>query len=67
MHGRPRKALKEEDAAALSAKAEKLRSLQSHFLANHQNRMFVPYNPLILMPTLPPFLIHWILFSIRIL
>ena len=41
MHGRPRKALKEEDAATLSAKAEKLRSLQSHFLANHRNRMLL--------------------------
>ncbi|XP_057735975.1 geranylgeranyl transferase type-2 subunit alpha 1 [Arachis stenosperma] len=40
MHGRPRNALKEEDTAALSAKAEKLRSLQSHFLANHHNRIY---------------------------
>lgn len=41
MHGRPRKPLKQEDAAALSAKAEKLRSLQSQFLTNHHNRMLV--------------------------
>ncbi|XP_061345744.1 geranylgeranyl transferase type-2 subunit alpha 1 [Gastrolobium bilobum] len=40
MHGRPRKPLKQEDAAASSAKAEKLRSLQSHFLANHHNRIY---------------------------
>jgi hypothetical protein len=41
MHDRPRKPLKEEDESALLAKAEKLRSLQSQFLANHQNRMYV--------------------------
>jgi hypothetical protein len=41
MHGRPRKPLKEEDESVLSAKAEKLRLLQSQFLANHQNRMYV--------------------------
>ena len=41
MHGRPRKPLKEEDESVLSAKAEKLLSLQSQFLANHQNRMYV--------------------------
>lgn len=40
MHGRPRKALKQEDEAALSAKAEKLRSLQAHFLANHHNHIY---------------------------
>ncbi|XP_027354920.1 geranylgeranyl transferase type-2 subunit alpha 1 [Abrus precatorius] len=40
MHGRPRKALKEEDAAAASAKAEKLRSVQLQFLANHHNRIY---------------------------
>ncbi|KAI4337587.1 hypothetical protein L6164_015984 [Bauhinia variegata] len=40
MHGRPRKAPKPEDAAALSAKAEKLRSLQSQFLANHHYRIY---------------------------
>ncbi|KAK7275849.1 hypothetical protein RIF29_16975 [Crotalaria pallida] len=40
MHGRPRKPLKQEDTAALSAKAEHLRSLQSHFLANHHNRVY---------------------------
>ncbi|KAJ1421312.1 Protein prenyltransferase, alpha subunit [Sesbania bispinosa] len=40
MHGRPRKALKEEDEAASSAKAEKLRLLQSHFLSNHHNRIY---------------------------
>jgi len=41
MHGRPRKALKQEDEAALSAKTQKLRSLQAHFLANHHNRMLL--------------------------
>ncbi|WJX34943.1 protein geranylgeranyltransferase type II [Trifolium repens] len=40
MHGRPRKPLKEEDESVLSAKAEKLRLLQSQFLANHQNRIY---------------------------
>ncbi|KAJ1424752.1 Protein prenyltransferase, alpha subunit [Sesbania bispinosa] len=40
MHGRPRKASKQEDAAALSAKAQKLRSLQSEFLANHHNSIY---------------------------
>ncbi|KAI4307509.1 hypothetical protein L6164_030687 [Bauhinia variegata] len=40
MHGRLRKALKPEDAAALSTKIEKLRSLQSQFLANHHNRTY---------------------------
>ncbi|KAK4276904.1 hypothetical protein QN277_015000 [Acacia crassicarpa] len=40
MHGRPRKALEPADAAALSAKAEKLRLLQSQFLANHHNRIY---------------------------
>ncbi|CAJ1974033.1 unnamed protein product [Sphenostylis stenocarpa] len=40
MHGRPRKALKQEDEAALSAKAEKLRSLQALFLANHHNSIY---------------------------
>ncbi|XP_020213155.1 geranylgeranyl transferase type-2 subunit alpha 1 [Cajanus cajan] len=40
MHGRPRKALKPEDEAASSAKAEKLRSLQAQFLANHQNSIY---------------------------
>lgn len=40
MHGRPRKPLKEEDESVLSAKAEKLHSLQSQFLANHQNRIY---------------------------
>lgn len=46
MHGQPRKALKQEDEAALSAKAEKLRSLQAQFLANHHNHMllFLPSN-----------------------
>jgi len=43
MHGRPRKPLKEEDESVLSAKAEKLLSLQSQFLANHQNRMYVHF------------------------
>ncbi|KAL2339984.1 hypothetical protein Fmac_007924 [Flemingia macrophylla] len=40
MHGRPRKALKPEDEAASSAKAEKLRSLQAQFLANHHNHIY---------------------------
>lgn len=40
MHGRPRKPLKEEDESVLSVKAEKLLSLQSQFLANHQNRIY---------------------------
>ncbi|KAH1261226.1 Geranylgeranyl transferase type-2 subunit alpha 1 [Glycine max] len=40
MHGQPRKALKQEDEAALSAKAEKLRSLQAQFLANHHNNIY---------------------------
>ncbi|KAF7830025.1 geranylgeranyl transferase type-2 subunit alpha 1 [Senna tora] len=40
MHGRPRKTLEPADAEALSAKAEKLRSLQSLFLANHHNRIY---------------------------
>ncbi|CAJ2640323.1 unnamed protein product [Trifolium pratense] len=40
MHGRPCKPLKEEDESVLSAKAEKLRLLQSQFLANHQNRIY---------------------------
>ncbi|XP_047166623.1 geranylgeranyl transferase type-2 subunit alpha 1 [Vigna umbellata] len=40
MHGRPRKALKQEDETVLSAKTEKLRSLQAQFLANHHNRIY---------------------------
>ncbi|XP_054796184.1 geranylgeranyl transferase type-2 subunit alpha 1 isoform X2 [Prosopis cineraria] len=40
MHGRPRKALEPVDVAALTAKAEKLRLLQSQFLANHHNRVY---------------------------
>ncbi|XP_028777733.1 geranylgeranyl transferase type-2 subunit alpha 1 isoform X2 [Neltuma alba] len=40
MHGRPRKALEPVDAAAQSAKTEKLRLLQSQFLANHHNRIY---------------------------
>ncbi|CAL0307795.1 unnamed protein product [Lupinus luteus] len=40
MHGRPRKPLKPEDTTALSAKAEKLRSLQSQFLTNHHNHIY---------------------------
>ncbi|KAK4747508.1 hypothetical protein SAY87_014094 [Trapa incisa] len=35
MHGRPRKAPKPEDSAALAAKSQKLRSLQSQFLSFH--------------------------------
>lgn len=42
MHGRPRKAPKPEDEAASSAKAQKLRALQSQFLSHHQNRTSVP-------------------------
>ncbi|KAG5062898.1 hypothetical protein JHK85_004081 [Glycine max] len=45
MHGQPRKALKQEDEAALSAKAEKLRSLQAQFLANHHNNMLPLFLP----------------------
>ncbi|KAL9446951.1 hypothetical protein AB3S75_014590 [Citrus x aurantiifolia] len=40
MHGRPRKPLKPEDAAASAAKAEKLRVLQSQFLHNHHNHIY---------------------------
>ncbi|KAE9595992.1 hypothetical protein Lal_00030683 [Lupinus albus] len=40
MHGRPRKPLKQEDTSALSAKTQNLRSLQSHFLTNHHNRVY---------------------------
>lgn len=40
MHGRPRKALTQEDGKALAAKAAKLRSLQSQFLHFHQNKIY---------------------------
>ncbi|KAM7253739.1 hypothetical protein ACFE04_031421 [Oxalis oulophora] len=40
MHGRPRKALKPEEEAAFSAKAEKLRILQSQVLQNHHNKIY---------------------------
>ncbi|CAL1403703.1 unnamed protein product [Linum trigynum] len=40
MHGRPRKPLKPVDEAAVAAKAEKLRALQSEFLSNHQNKIY---------------------------
>ncbi|KAJ6719247.1 hypothetical protein OIU79_006995 [Salix purpurea] len=40
MHGRPRKAPKPEDLAAFSAKAEKLRILQSQFLSNHHQKIY---------------------------
>lgn len=40
MHGRPRKPLKPEDAAASAAKAEKLRVLQSQLLHNHHNHIY---------------------------
>lgn len=40
MHGRPRKALTQEDGKALAAKAVKLRSLQSQFLHFHQNKIY---------------------------
>lgn len=40
MHGRPRKAPKPEEEEASTAKAVKLRSLQSHFLSNHHHKMY---------------------------
>ncbi|KAL0727114.1 hypothetical protein Bca4012_023207 [Brassica carinata] len=40
MHGRPRKAYKPEEEAASAAKAAKLRSLQSQFMANHHNKIY---------------------------
>uniref|UniRef100_A0A2P2IKQ2 Geranylgeranyl transferase type-2 subunit alpha n=1 Tax=Rhizophora mucronata TaxID=61149 RepID=A0A2P2IKQ2_RHIMU len=40
MHGRPRKAAGQEDAAASAAKAEKLRALQSQFLSNHHQNIY---------------------------
>ncbi|KAF5729287.1 RAB geranylgeranyl transferase alpha subunit 1 putative isoform 1 [Tripterygium wilfordii] len=40
MHGRPRKPLKPEDVAASAAKAQKLRALQSQFLANHHEKNY---------------------------
>ncbi|XP_012068032.2 geranylgeranyl transferase type-2 subunit alpha 1 isoform X2 [Jatropha curcas] len=40
MHGRPRKALKPEDETASTAKAEKLRALQSQFLSNHHQKIY---------------------------
>lgn len=40
MHGRPRKAPKPEDLAASTAKAEKLRILQSQFLLNHHQKIY---------------------------
>lgn len=40
MHGRPRKASKPEEEAASAAKAVKLRSLQSQFMANHHDKMY---------------------------
>lgn len=43
MHGRPRKAPKPEDLAASTAKAEKLRILQSQFLLNHHQKMYSPF------------------------
>lgn len=44
MHGRPRKAPKPEDLAASTAKAEKLRILQSQFLLNHHQKMYSPFS-----------------------
>lgn len=40
MHGRPRKALTQEDGKALAVKAAKLRALQSQFLHFHQNNIY---------------------------
>lgn len=40
MHGRPRKAPKPEEEEASTAKAVKLRSLQSHFISNHHHKMY---------------------------
>ncbi|KAL6505208.1 hypothetical protein OROGR_025025 [Orobanche gracilis] len=40
MHGRPRKALTEEDQEASSLKAAKLRDLQSQFLHFHHNKIY---------------------------
>ncbi|WOH02720.1 hypothetical protein DCAR_0522109 [Daucus carota subsp. sativus] len=40
MHGRPRKALSQEDGKALASKAAKLRTLQSQFLHFHQNKIY---------------------------
>ncbi|CAI8599131.1 unnamed protein product [Vicia faba] len=40
MHGQPRKPLKQEDESLLSAKAAKLRTLQSQFFANHRDRIY---------------------------
>ncbi|KAL1222510.1 Geranylgeranyl transferase type-2 subunit alpha 1 [Cardamine amara subsp. amara] len=40
MHGRPRKASKPEEEAASDAKATKLRSLQSQFMANHHDKIY---------------------------
>ncbi|XP_016732155.1 geranylgeranyl transferase type-2 subunit alpha 1 isoform X2 [Gossypium hirsutum] len=40
MHGRPRKAPKPEDEAASSAKAQKLRALQTQFFTFHHNKIY---------------------------
>ncbi|TYI75862.1 hypothetical protein E1A91_D06G036300v1 [Gossypium mustelinum] len=40
MHGRPRKAPKPEDEAASSAKAQKLRALQTQFFSFHHNKIY---------------------------